>query len=152
MFHLKEWLQFARGRPQHGDAAPAPGEPPIAVLLITRDATAGTQLAGIAAQAGWQALVAPSVAAAVTMLSRQGSAVVVLDRDLPGEDWRHHLPHLALLPQSAAVLLASTVADEYLWQEVSHHHGQDILRKPLARQEVVRAVENAWSFRRLRGS
>ncbi len=130
-------------------AAAARGDAAIAVLLITRDPRAAASLRQIAEQSGWRHQLAASLDDAVATLALEPCAVVVLDRDLPGQDWRRRLARLALVPQSAGVLLASTVADEYLWQEVSHHRGLDILRKPFARDEVVRAVEHAWSWRRL---
>ncbi len=147
MFHLKHWLRSALG----GDppVRQAAGGGMIDVVLISRDPAAAASLRQTAERAGWRSQPADSFDGALAALARLTSAVVVLDRDLPGEDWRHLLARLALLPQTAATLLASTVADEYLWQEVSHHHGLDILRKPFVHDEVVRTVEAAWSWRRL---
>jgi DNA-binding response OmpR family regulator len=147
MFQLKGWLDRARAWLAAGGRRRPPSD--IAVLLITQDPHAGASLARIAARSGWRRRIAASVGEAAALLAGGARAVVVLDRDLPGEDWRHGLPLLARLPQAAGVLLASTADDEQLWQDVSRHHGQDVLRKPFAYDETVRAVELAWSFRQL---
>jgi hypothetical protein len=119
----------------------------VALLAVTRDAAQSAALRLVADANGWTLALAPSADDAARCLGSGPSVVVIVDRDLPGDDWRRTLPRLAALPRTACVLLASTVADEYLWQEVNRHGGHDILPKPLRRDEVVRAVTFAWSWR-----
>lgn len=141
MLHWKEL--FARARPR---VAPA-----LHLLLVSRDAVQAAALGRIAAELGWTFTLAPSAATAAA-LAPSGPTTIVLDRDLPDEDWRHALPRLAALPHTACLLLASAVADEYLWQEVSRHGGDDLLAKPWQSAELRRlvafaAAQRAWAAR-----
>jgi DNA-binding NtrC family response regulator len=139
---LRSWWRRVRGRPAAARAAAA-----IEVLAITGDAAQREALARIAQECGWRLHLAASSGEAESALTARGGAVVIFDRDLPGEDWRVVLPRLARLPQAGCVLLASRVADEYLWQEVIRHHGHDVLPKPFQPGAVARIVSCAWSWR-----
>lgn len=139
---LTSWWRRVRGRPAADRAAAAP----IEVLAITGDAAQREALARIAEEFGWRLRLTASSREAEAALPARGGAVVIFDRDLPGEDWRLVLPRLARLPQAGCVLLASPVADDYLWQEVIRHHGHDVLPKPFQAAVVARIV-SAWTWR-----
>ena len=57
------------------------------------------------------------------------------------------LAKVAALPQAVCILLASRVMDDYLWHQVIHHHGYDVVAKPFRSEELRRAVTFAWSWR-----
>ena len=57
------------------------------------------------------------------------------------------LAKIAALPQAICVLLASSVADQYLWNQVIQHHGYDVVIKPFQPEDLRRAVTFAWSWR-----
>lgn len=117
------------------------------VLSIIPDAGEAGKLRQIADNEGWRLRVVSSPEQALAVLREYPAAVVICDRDLPGDDWREVLRRIYRLPQPPSVLLASDVSDDYLWQEVVQHHGYDVLVKPFRREEVVRAVHFASSWR-----
>ena len=80
------------------------------------------------------------------MLKKMRAAVILCDRDLPGVDWRHALEKLAASRPDCPIVLTSSVNDEYLWDEVVHTGGYDVLSKPLQEDLTVRAVNLAWSY------
>jgi len=82
---------------------------------------------------------APSVGAEV-------SPVILLDRDLAGQDWRDTVRMLASHPSAPAVILVSHVVDQYLFTEVVHHGGYDVISKPLQVDELRRALGLAFTF------
>jgi CheY-like chemotaxis protein len=127
-------------------AASAEGAAALHLLLVGCDASHAAALGRIARELGWTFALAASAAKALA-LPPAGPTVIVFDRDLPGEDWRRALPRLAALPQTICVLLASPVADPYLWLEVSRHGGDDVLAKPCKTAEVDRAVAFAAIWR-----
>jgi hypothetical protein len=70
--------------------------------------------------------------------------IILCDRDL-GE-WRDLVRALAASRPNACVILISRVVDTYLWNEVAHAGGYDVLSKPLREADVVRVVKLAWSY------
>jgi DNA-binding response OmpR family regulator len=134
------------GPPARSAIQPHLEEQAISVLLLSADRVLAESLARIAAVHDWHLTTAPSAGEGRRSLRRAGGVVAIIDRDLPRSDWRDVMPSLAKLPEVAAVLLASGVADDYLWQEVSRFHGHDVLPKPFRVEEVVRAVRFARSW------
>ena len=63
-----------------------------------------------------------------------------------GIDWRDALQLLASSRPDCSIILTSSVNDEYLWDEVIHKGGYDVLAKPLQEDQTVRAVNLAWSY------
>jgi hypothetical protein len=80
------------------------------------------------------------------VMHRLRSPVVLYDRDWPNAEWRTTVHTFASSPQRPCVILASRVADEYLWQELIRCGGHDLLAKPLRAEEVNRAVRLALSY------
>lgn len=155
--YLRDWRSWQRwrrgrdagaaGRPQTGRQEAAPEEP-ITLLGILRAAAERTALEQIAATGGWILHLTESYDQARALLAKAAIPLVVVDRDLPGTDWRQMVPALAGLPHAPCILLASAVADEYLWLEISRRGGHDILPKPFEREAVTRVVTFAWAWRR----
>ena len=87
---------------------------------------------------------------ALDILKSGRASVIVFDRDLPGLDWRDCLESLAAARPGYPILLMSSIYDEYLWEEVVHRGGYDVLGKPLQEEQAVRAVNLAWSFSKTR--
>jgi len=133
------------GRLDPGQAAAAE---PVTLLAILRTAAERATLEQIAAPSGWTLHLTDSYEQARALLAAAAIPLVVVDRDLPGADWRQLVPALAGLPHAPCILLASAVADEYLWLEISRHGGHDILPKPFEREAVTRVVTFAWAWRR----
>ncbi len=127
-------------RDEPSRAAPNPELSDVRVLVVTRDALEWRLLNGIAETAGWILFWAHGSRRAAELICEYGIRVVVWDRDLPHEDWRQALPRLGELRRPVRVLLATPVADEYLWREVVQNRGFDLITKPFQPDQVVRAV------------
>ncbi len=127
---------FSKRTSQTTDAAPS-----LAVLAILTSQTDRTQLQSIFEKAGWRIAFANSM----DELTAQPMPIVLYDRDLPGADWRQAIQQLAGSQPSRKVILASFVADDYLWEEVIHFGGYDILPKPFRESEVRHVIQFAWA-------
>jgi DNA-binding NtrC family response regulator len=114
---------------------------PLAVLAILASKKDRTQLETIFEKAGWQIIFADTIDEPTV----QPIPIVLYDRDLPGTDWRQAIQKLAGTPRPRKVLLASFVADDYLWEEVIHCGGYDILPKPFREDEVRHIIQFAWA-------
>ena len=51
---------------------------------------------------------------------------------------------VVLLPTTPLVVVASRLADEYLWVEALNLGAHDVLTKPFDSTEVVRVLTTAW--------
>ncbi len=72
--------------------------------------------------------------------------IILVDRDVAGQDWREFVTGFAAASPRACIMLISPVTDDYLWNEVVSNGGYEVLRKPLREDEVSRAVRMAWSY------
>jgi DNA-binding NtrC family response regulator len=117
----------------------------VAVLPDMRDRLAFARVAG---QLGWTFTTVVSSAAVAGALRPGIPHLVICDRDLSGETWQEALPRLAAMPHVVRVLLASTVVDEYLWDEVIKHRGFDVVVKPYDAERLRRVAAFARSSMR----
>jgi FixJ family two-component response regulator len=113
----------------------------LAVLAILTSQSDRTQLESIFEKAGWQIAFSNSIDETTT----EPVPIVIYDRDLPGADWRQAIQQLSASQRARKVILASFVADDYLWEEVIHFGGYDILPKPFRESEVRHVVQFAWA-------
>ena len=118
----------------------------ISVLAITPDDGDRRSLSIFSIRGQWDLAFASACPEAVDILKGGPAAVVICDRDLPGLDWRKCLENLAASKPGCPILLMSSIYDEYLWEEVVHRGGYDVLSKPLLEEQAVRAVNLAWSY------
>jgi DNA-binding NtrC family response regulator len=128
----------------------AEGPERIPVVAITPDEDDKKSLAAFAVRGQWELVWTRSCEEALETLKRMPAAVILCDRDLPGVDWRTALERLAASRADCAIILTSSVNDEYLWDEVIHKGGYDVLSKPLQQEQTVRAVNLAWSYSKQR--
>ncbi len=126
-------------------AMPAPTDK-IAVLAITSNAGDRHLLSGFSIRGQWDLVFTSSCQEALAILESGRAAVVVCDRDLPGPDWRECVSSLAGARSESPILLMSSTYDKYLWEEVVHIGGYDVVQKPLLEEQAVRAVNLAWSY------
>jgi DNA-binding NtrC family response regulator len=118
----------------------------IPVLAIACQDLDRNALLAFAVRGQWDLVLAGSCEEALEMLKKMRAAVILCDRDLPGLDWRNALETLAASRPDCPIVLTSSVNDEYLWDEVIHKGGYDVLSKPLQEDLTVRAVNLAWSY------
>jgi len=120
---------------------------PVQLVAIVENSYDSETLGQLAASNGWRISIVGSSEAAIALLKEQPTPLVICDRDLSGEAWSDVLAKIAAQPQAVCVLLASSVIDDYLWQQVIRHHGYDVIAKPFQPEELRRAVAFAWSWR-----
>src|SRR4051794_21102738 len=99
----------------------------LTVLAVTQSEADQKNLRSIAERSGWELTVAPNCAVALSILTRRHVPVVLCDRDLPGRDWRESVKCLLAPVSPPCVILASSVNDGYLWQEVVQTGGYDVV-------------------------
>jgi len=119
----------------------------VRLLAITRGADEKAALARIAADLQWKLSIAESADEAVQLLGDEPLPLVICDRDLPG-DWRQTVACIANRRDVLCVVLASSVIDDYLWDEVIKQRGYDVVSKPFEADQLRRAVTFAWSWKR----
>ena len=118
----------------------------IPVLAITPDERDKKSLSSFSVRGQWDLVATRSYEEALELLKKLRTTVIICDRDLPGVDWRDALEKLAAARPDCPIVLTSSVNDEYLWDEVIHKGGYDVLSKPLQEDLTVRAVNLAWSY------
>ena len=69
---------------------------------------------------------------------------MVTERDLAPGSWRDLLNNFLLLPDPPVLVVASRLADEYLWAEALNLGAYDVLAKPFDAFEVMRVLGSAW--------
>ncbi len=111
------------------------------VLAVTASQSDRALLQRILERAAWKMLVADTFDEALQIASAKPVPIVVLDRDHPGLDWREAIGRFS----NSRVILASSVADDYLLEEVIHCGGYDILPKPFREEQVIQTVRFAWA-------
>jgi FixJ family two-component response regulator len=114
-------------------------EHPLSTLAILTSQADRAQLESIFEKAGWRIVFADAIE------DIQPIPIVLYDRDLPGADWRQAIQQLSGSQHPRKVILASFVADDYLWEEVIHFGGYDILPKPFRESEVLHTMQFAWA-------
>ena len=118
----------------------------ILVLAIALDERDKNSLSLFSTRGQWELVLTGSCEEGLEALKKMRAAVILCDRDLPGLDWRNALEKLAASRPDCPIVLTSSVNDEYLWDEVIHKGGYDVLSKPLQEDLTVRAVNLAWSY------
>ena len=66
------------------------------------------------------------------VLNRLNSPLILYDRDWPDAEWRTTVQTFAASPHRSCVILASRVADDYLWQELIRCGGYDLGRQTVS--------------------
>jgi DNA-binding response OmpR family regulator len=92
----------------------------------------------------WHISVVGGCAEAIAHLTQQQVSIVLCDGELPAGSWREILGHVALSPEPPILIVASRLADDFLWAEVLNLGGYDVLSKPFNDQEVRRVIGAAW--------
>jgi DNA-binding NtrC family response regulator len=94
----------------------------------------------------WGLNVVSSVEEAGSQLSEAPAPVILIDCDLPDEDWRLAIQTLISRAPCPCVILASAVVDLYLFNEVVHHGGYDVVSKPFRAEQLRRTLGLAFTF------
>jgi DNA-binding response OmpR family regulator len=95
---------------------------------------------------GWKLKLLDTVDQAVSAAGSERVALIIVDRDLSEYDWRRSVQSLANTVSTPCVLLASSVVDPYLFQELVKHGGFDVVPKPIQSKELVRLGRLALAY------
>jgi DNA-binding NtrC family response regulator len=106
----------------------------------------------IAQHSDWDLALADSREHAAELIGRHRFTIIVCDRDLPGLDWRDSMQALVTAAPGSCILLASSVSDDYLWQEVIQRGGYDVLTKPFKDDTVAHSINQAAWYRATRAA
>ena len=112
----------------------------VSILAVTRDPEDWKALESIARNENWLLFWAHDADRAYELIRRYQIQLVICDREVNGEDWRSIVANFANIRPPICTLLASEVADEYLWREVVHNKGFEILTKPFDPEKVIRTI------------
>lgn len=118
----------------------------ISLLCLLADDCDRAMIAGVCRKNGWKVSFATQADEARHAARRLKPHIILFDRALAEADWRDVIARLGESCPGTCILLASTVIDGYLWNEVVRHGGYEVLRKPLHAPDVSRAVRLAWAY------
>jgi DNA-binding response OmpR family regulator len=133
---------FAPAEPQRTDA---PGSR-ITIVSALLDDQDRSLIAEVCVENQWDVFFVKTCAEARHVSEQIKPHIILLDRDLSDGNWRSSVSACASSAAGPCTMLVSRVADDYLWNEVVSNGGYDVLRKPLRRPDVLRAVKFAWSY------
>lgn len=132
-----------------------PVESPPALLAVLSNPGERQLITDLSHDNGWNLTIAENLEQARSRIADKRLAVVLLDRDLAESDWRSMVRSFTSLHPAPCVILASSVSDHYLFEELVNQGGYDVVAKPLKLEEVRRITRLAltfWKNRPLRDS
>jgi CheY-like chemotaxis protein len=94
----------------------------------------------------WELCFSLSPRDAFRLVAQSAFPVILCDRHQPGYPWREVMDRLAACSPRSCILLVSPTNDDYLWWDVLHHRGFDVLIGPLREEMVVRTIGTAARF------
>ncbi len=144
MNFLKSWPRLRADDNRGRDCGQSVRRTPVIALLVSQHDR--QVLAGISDHAPVEVHFPESLIDGCDAVNRLSSPVILYDRDWPNADWRLAVHAFASSSQHSCVILASRVADEYLWQELIRCGGYDLLAKPFRADNVARALNLALSY------
>jgi DNA-binding response OmpR family regulator len=115
----------------------------VAVVCSPHDREA---VSDCARATGWKLKLLDTVDQAVSIAGSEPVALIIVDRDLSEHDWRRSVQSLAKTLSTPCVLLASSVVDPYLFQELVKHGGFDVVPKPIQVKELARLGRLALAY------
>jgi len=111
-------------------------------ILSRPESTASTE-------SKWTIYPAISLESALPVLRENAIPIVLSERDLAPGTWKDVLAETLNLSDPPLLIVASRLADEYLWAEALNLGAYDVLAKPFGADEVVRVFRSAWFHRRI---
>jgi DNA-binding NtrC family response regulator len=117
----------------------------IPVLSVSPASSDHTTLQRLLSGPQWSVYLADAVISALALLRQlKPVPVVVCDQDLFPISWRDLLVQTTLLPEPPSFIVASRLADNYLWAEALNLGAYDVLAKPFDIAELTSSLRLAW--------
>jgi DNA-binding response OmpR family regulator len=126
------------------DVVATPTEHAKSALLVSPLSEDHEFLSEIFVQQNWRFYGVRTLGSALALLREQQVPVVITERDLPLGDWKDLLAAIQHVAHRPLLVVASRLADEYLWTEVLNLGGHDVLAKPFQAKELRWVLESAW--------
>jgi DNA-binding response OmpR family regulator len=121
-----------------------PNEPvSLNLLLASADEEDRNGLRRIFSATRWRVVEAGRWAEVLRLTDQDVFPVALCDRELPGMDWRDGVRQLRMGHRSPAIILLSTVADQYLWEELVSVGAFDALTRPFRESQTLAMIEFA---------
>jgi len=117
----------------------------IPVLIVTSRAEDVAELSSILEGTPWELTDASHAEDAAAALKVASAPILLFDRDAAGPSWQKTMRELIKSRRSACVVLLSSVADQYLWEEVVQHGGFDLLSRPFRKETVLSTLVFAYA-------
>jgi DNA-binding NtrC family response regulator len=95
----------------------------------------------------WKLQTSASLRSAMSLLEKDRPHIVVCEKSLGKDSWRDLLDRVCREPDPPALIVASRVADDYLWAEALNLGAYDVLAAPFEPAEVMRVLSSAWLHR-----
>lgn len=119
---------------------------PPEMLAIMKSSQDQAALENFATSNGWDLTMLDTLPEASALSAKPNTGVIILDRDLTENDWRPAVHSLAQHRPAPCIILASSVLDEYLFDEIVKQGGFDIVAKPIRPDELRRIGGLALTF------
>jgi hypothetical protein len=150
---VRKWLSDLHTIPESGieakrqepDLPPEPYDP-VSVLAVLPDERDRQTLQRIAVSRRWQLLSAKNLGEAVELLRRRQSAIVLVDRDFLGIDWRHSVRTLLVASPASCIIPVLEAPADCFWEELIQQGGYDVLAAPLSEAAATRTIQFAWAY------
>src|SRR5271155_1617761 len=99
----------------------------IPLLIVTSRTEDVAELSEILRDTSWVLTDIPNVEEAGATLKAAAAPILLFDRDAGEARWQDSIKRLLKSRRNACVVLLSSVADQYLWEEVVQQGGFDLL-------------------------
>jgi PleD family two-component response regulator len=139
-YAFSAWLRRFRAATDLGTKAPTP------ILLASSREEDAASLREILGHERWTVVQAPEWADVLALQEEFSSPIVLYDREFSGVPWPVGVQAVARAARAPVVVLISSVADPYLWDEVVSAGGFDVLPRPFRRNETLAMIDLAHTF------
>ena len=133
----------------HRLLSPHPGYPQVArqnthrIVAIVPHGPIRSLLQSIARNVGWALTLSETPLIPAATRGADTPPIVICDRELSPYGWQEIIGALADNSPRPYVILLSPQADANLWDELQRVGGSDILRAPVTRESLLRALTKA---------
>ncbi len=111
----------------------------MTILVVSSSPETHWFFGNVAKSLNWRIVSAYDLSGFVALFKTCTFAAVVCENNLDGNDWTDVLDYLNGR-EAPPLVVTSTRADEFLWVEVLHRGGYDVLAQPFDRMEVERVL------------
>jgi|ERR1035437_4519119 FixJ family two-component response regulator len=117
----------------------------IPLLIVTSHTEDVEELKSILRETPWELTDASHLEDPSAALKGAAVPILLFDRDSAGACWQVTMRRLIKTRRGVCVVLLSSVADQYLWDEVVQHGGFDLLTRPFRKEQVLSTLMFAYA-------